>query len=227
MKILAYVEAERLELIFILDTHPHADHFLRRFLSEGTNRRSNRIGAHIGDVQKLWKDIYNLARSRDRWFAMDRLFAHATVSRSARSARVCCSRLGHTLASVTYVIGDAAFIHDTLFMPDSGTARGPIFRAAMRGCSGRRSRTFSLFRSTRPLHRPRLSAPAAASRSGKAPSQSKKGSNLHITGKSETEFVALRDARDHMLRCRSSSSMPCRSISRRAPPEPEDNGVAI
>src|SRR5690606_16203259 len=108
---------------WILDTHPHADHFsAAQYLKERTGAPTA-IGDRIVEVQKLWKSIYNLrdfpadGRQWDKLFADGESFRVGTID-----ARVMLSP-GHTLASITYVVGDAAFVHDTLFMPDSGTAR--------------------------------------------------------------------------------------------------------
>jgi glyoxylase-like metal-dependent hydrolase (beta-lactamase superfamily II) len=121
--ILHYIEDEKLELQWILDTHPHADHFSgAAYLKENTGSPVA-IGAEIVKVQALWRKIYNmpeLATDGSQW---DRLFhdgEHFQIG--DMKCRVLHSP-GHTLASVTYLVGDAAFIHDTLFMPDSGSAR--------------------------------------------------------------------------------------------------------
>ena len=121
--ILHYIEDEKLELQWILDTHPHADHFSgAAYLKENTGSPVA-IGAEIVKVQALWRKIYNmpeLATDGSQW---DRLFhdgEHFQIG--DMECRVLHSP-GHTLASVTYLVGDAAFIHDTLFMPDSGSAR--------------------------------------------------------------------------------------------------------
>ena len=85
---------------------------------------STGIGERVVEVQKLWKAIYNLPDGvpvdGSQW---DRLFADGerfTVGEMEVSVLL---SPGHTLSSVTYVMGNAAFVHDTLFMPDSGTAR--------------------------------------------------------------------------------------------------------
>jgi glyoxylase-like metal-dependent hydrolase (beta-lactamase superfamily II) len=81
------------------------------------------IGAHVVDVQKIWSQIYNWPELRVDGSQWDRLFADGeTFSIGNLEAGVMYAP-GHTLASITYVTGDAAFVHDTLFMPDSGTAR--------------------------------------------------------------------------------------------------------
>ena len=74
-------------------------------------------------MQKLWRDIYNIADFPTDGKQWDRLFAAGDTFKIGQlPARVMFSP-GHTLASITYVIGDAAFIHDTIFMPDTGSAR--------------------------------------------------------------------------------------------------------
>ena len=120
---LAYIAEQGLTLDWILDTHPHADHFsAAAYLKRKTGVRTA-IGAEVVKVQALWREIYampELAVDGSQW---DTLFADGErFAIGSLDCRVMHSP-GHTLASITYVIGDAAFIHDTLFMPDSGSAR--------------------------------------------------------------------------------------------------------
>ncbi|KFB09250.1 MBL fold metallo-hydrolase [Nitratireductor basaltis] len=121
--ILAYIKEEGLEVEWVLDTHPHADHFSSaRYLKEKTGAPTA-IGEKVVEVQKLWKGIYNWPDFPADGSQWDKLFAEGEQFKVGNiEARVLFSP-GHTLASITYVIGDAAFVHDTLFMPDSGTAR--------------------------------------------------------------------------------------------------------
>jgi glyoxylase-like metal-dependent hydrolase (beta-lactamase superfamily II) len=110
-------------LEFVLDTHPHADHFsAASYLRDRTGVPIG-IGEKIVDVQKLWNNIYNRPDSPTDGSQWDRLFSNGeTFTAGSFDISVIFSP-GHTMASVTYLIGDAAFVHDTLFMPDSGTAR--------------------------------------------------------------------------------------------------------
>lgn len=121
--ILEYVRSEGLDVHWILDTHPHADHFSASSYIKTLTGAPTAIGARITEVQQLWQSIYvwpELATDGSQW---DVLFGHGDQFKiGALDAQVLHSP-GHTLASITYVIGDAAFVHDTLFMPDSGTAR--------------------------------------------------------------------------------------------------------
>ncbi len=122
-EILAYVAEQGIEIVWILDTHPHADHFSAApYLAEklGAPRA---IGEKVTGVQKLWQDLYHLPDLPTDGRQWDRLFADGdefTVGEIP--VRVMFSP-GHTLASITYVAGDAAFVHDTLMKPESGTSR--------------------------------------------------------------------------------------------------------
>jgi glyoxylase-like metal-dependent hydrolase (beta-lactamase superfamily II) len=120
---LADIEKRKLTIDWILDTHPHADHlsalgYLKDKLGAPTG-----TGEKVVEVQKLWRDIYNITDFPTDGRQWSRLFADGeTFSIGALPARVMFSP-GHTLASITFVVGDAAFVHDTLFQPDTGSAR--------------------------------------------------------------------------------------------------------
>jgi glyoxylase-like metal-dependent hydrolase (beta-lactamase superfamily II) len=117
------IERRKLTIDWILDTHPHADHFSAAAYLKDRLGAPTAIGEHIIDVQKLWRDIYNEPDFPVDGKQWDRLFADGdTFSIGAVPVRVMHSP-GHTLASITYVAGDAAFVHDTLFQPDTGSAR--------------------------------------------------------------------------------------------------------
>jgi glyoxylase-like metal-dependent hydrolase (beta-lactamase superfamily II) len=224
-EILDHVAKEGLTVEWILDTHPHADHFSAAHYLKGRTGAPTAIGAKVVEVQKLWKDIYNwpaLPADGSQW---DRLFeAGDTFTIGNIPAKVLFSP-GHTLASVTYVVGDAAFVHDTLFMPDGGTAR-----ADFPGGSASR-----LYRSITEI----LSLPDATriftghdyQPGGRAPRwestvAEQKAANTHMSKcGTEAEFVALREARDRTL------PMPKLilhalqvNINGGRLPEPEDNG---
>ncbi|MFC0269656.1 MBL fold metallo-hydrolase [Kushneria aurantia] len=122
-ELLAYIEREGLTPTWILDTHPHADHFsAARYLHEQTGAPTA-IGRSIVEVQKLWKELYHwpeLAVDGSQWH---HLFDDGERFELGEMEVKVMHSPGHTLASVTYLIGDAAFVHDTLFQPDFGTAR--------------------------------------------------------------------------------------------------------
>ena len=122
-RILKLIAEKGYEVEWILDTHPHADHLSAADYLKGKTGAPTAIGAKVVEVQKLWKGFYNWPDFPADGSQWDRLFeAGDTFTVGTIPAKVMFSP-GHTLASVTYVIGDAAFVHDTLFVPDSGTAR--------------------------------------------------------------------------------------------------------
>ncbi|MFH0303302.1 TIGR01244 family sulfur transferase, partial [Bradyrhizobium sp. 31Argb] len=106
--ILRYVAEEKLTVQWILDTHPHADHFsAAHYLHEKTGAPTA-IGAHVVDVQLLWQSIYNWPELKTDGSQWDHLFENGErFTIGSLDARVLFSP-GHTLASITYVIGDAA-----------------------------------------------------------------------------------------------------------------------
>jgi len=121
--LLAEIAKRGLKVEWILDTHPHADHFSSAVYLKEKLGVPTAIGERITEVQKLWKGIYNLPDFPADGSQWDKLFADGdTFTVGSLKARVMHSP-GHTLCSITYVIGDAAFIHDTLFQPDYGSAR--------------------------------------------------------------------------------------------------------
>ncbi|WP_126977669.1 MBL fold metallo-hydrolase [Frigidibacter oleivorans] len=121
----AYVRDSGITLDWILDTHPHADHFSAApILSERFGGVPRAIGDQVPRIQRLWQEIYGWTEDEtpgpevwDRLFAAGDRFMVGEVP-----VRVLFSP-GHTLASVSYVAGDAAFVHDTLMKPASGTSR--------------------------------------------------------------------------------------------------------
>lgn len=196
--ILDYVRAQGLTVEWILDTHPHADHFsAAHYLKQKTGARTA-MGERITDVQALWKDIYNwpeLATDGSQW---DHLFANGdTFKIGSIDARVLFSP-GHTLASITYVIGDAAFIHDTLFMPDGGTARADFPGGDAEALWHSIQDILALPNETR-LFTGHDYQPNGRTPRWESTVAEQKASNPHIAGVSRQDFVALRSKRDKTL----------------------------
>lgn len=196
--ILDYVRDRGLTVEWILDTHPHADHFSAAHYLQQKTGAQTAIGARVVDVQALWKGIYHwpeLPADGSQW---DRLFADGDSFKiGSIDARVLFSP-GHTLASVTYVIGDAAFIHDTLFMPDSGTARAD-FPGGDAHALWRSIRTILTLPEETRLFTGHDYQPNGRSPRWESTVLEQKSSNPHIAGVSEEEFVALRVRRDSTL----------------------------
>ena len=121
--VLDLVARERLEVAWVLDTHPHADHMMASaWLREQTGAPSA-IGTRVAEIAGLWQQIYQMPDAFDVERDFDRLFAEGDSFRIGElEAKVWLSP-GHTLGSITYLVGDAGFVHDTLMYPDSGSSR--------------------------------------------------------------------------------------------------------
>jgi glyoxylase-like metal-dependent hydrolase (beta-lactamase superfamily II) len=198
-RLLAFVRERGYALAFILDTHPHADHFSAAGYLKAKTGAPTAIGAKVTAVQALWKDFYNWPDFPADGSQWDRLFADGEAFRlGSLDARVMHSP-GHTLASVTYVIGDAAFVHDTLFMPDSGTARcdfpGGSAPALWRSIQA----ILALPDETR-LFTGHDYEPGGRPARWESTVAEQKATNIHLTTyPSEAAFVAAREARDRTL----------------------------
>lgn len=196
--ILRYVEQEGLTVEWILDTHPHADHFSAAHYLKQKTGAPTAIGAHVVNVQKLWQGIYNWPEMKTDGSQWDRLFeAGDTFKVGSVDARVLFSP-GHTLASVTYVIGDAAFVHDTVFMPDSGTARADFPGGSARALWASIQEILALPDETR-LFTGHDYQPGGRSPRWESTVGEQKLLNPHLAGVDEARFVALREARDRTL----------------------------
>ncbi|NBB71674.1 MAG: MBL fold metallo-hydrolase [Alphaproteobacteria bacterium] len=199
-EVLAYVEAEGLDVVWLLDTHPHADHFIAAPYLQSKLGAPRGIGAMVTGVQELWRAIYDLGDDfpidGSQW---DRLFADGDgFALGELTGRVLFTP-GHTLASISYVIGDAAFVADTLMMPDSGTSRADF----PGGDAGR------LYDSIQRLLRlpddTRVFVGHDYAPNGREPRcestvKVQRESNLHLEGGvSKADYVRLRTARDATL----------------------------
>jgi glyoxylase-like metal-dependent hydrolase (beta-lactamase superfamily II) len=199
-ELLAYVESERYALEWILDTHPHADHFSAAGYLKDRTGVPTAIGEKVVEVQKLWKGIYNLPEAfptdGSQW---DRLFADGErFTIGAMDGEVLFTP-GHTLASIAYRVGDAAFVHDTIFMPDGGTARADFPGGSARALWTSIQRIMALPDDTR-LFTGHDYMPGGREPRWESTVARQRAENVHITkARTEEEFVALREKRDRTL----------------------------
>ncbi len=120
---LSLVEENGLDLERILDTHPHADHMMASAWLRTRTGKPNAIGEKTKDIAALWRDFYHMPGGLQAEDHFDDFFTDGdTFKIGTLNFRVMLSA-GHTLGSVTYVAGDAAFAHDTLMYPDTGSSR--------------------------------------------------------------------------------------------------------
>lgn len=122
-QVLDLVREHGLEVEWVLDTHPHADHVMASAQLKARTGAPNAIGEKVQDIAKIWAEIYNLPDAFDPARDFDRLFAEGEIFQIGDLEVKVMLSPGHTLGSITYVCGDAAFTHDTLMQPDVGTSR--------------------------------------------------------------------------------------------------------
>jgi glyoxylase-like metal-dependent hydrolase (beta-lactamase superfamily II) len=226
--LIAYVKGQRLTVDWLLETHAHADHLSAApYLKEKLGGRIA-IGEHIKTVQQTFKKVFNAEpgfATDGRQF--DHLFKDGEKFRIGNLEGVVMHTPGHTPACLTYVIGDSAFIGDTLFMPDYGTARcdfpggdaATLYRSIRRVLSLPPETRLFMCHDYQPGGRPvKWQTTVAEERAG----------NIHVRdGVGEAEFVAMRTARDKTLEM-PVLILPAVQINMRAGrfPPPDDNGVS-
>ncbi|MBE9636639.1 MBL fold metallo-hydrolase [Salipiger mangrovisoli] len=197
--LIAYVQEAGIEITHILDTHPHADHFSAAPYIKSQIGGTTAIGEHVSKVQKLWQGIYNLPDLPTNGAQWDVLFADGDEFMvGGIPVRVIFSP-GHTLASITYVAGDAAFVHDTFMMPDSGTSRADFPGGSSGDLYASLMRILTLPEDTR-LYVGHDYAPEGRAAQCCATVAEHKARNIHLRGRpSEAEYRATRDQRDATL----------------------------
>jgi len=197
--LLKEIERRKLTVDWILDTHPHADHFSAASYLKEKLGAPIAIGAKIVEVQKLWRDIYNTPDLPVDGSAWDRLFAAGdTLTVGSLKGSVMFSP-GHTLASITYVFGDAAFVHDTLFQPDYGTARADFPGGSANALYDSIQAILALPDDTR-LFTGHDYQPGGREPKWESTVAEQRQSNPHIKGGiTRAEFIAQREKRDSTL----------------------------
>jgi glyoxylase-like metal-dependent hydrolase (beta-lactamase superfamily II) len=212
---------------WVLETHAHADHLTAAPYVRAQLGGELGIGANIPTVQETFRAIYNLGAdfaSDGRQF--DRLFADGEeFSIGGVTARVMATP-GHTPACITYVMGDSAFIGDTMFAPDYGTARCDFPGGDARQLYRSIQRILALPPETR-LYQCHDYPPDGREPTPCATVAQQRVDNVHLAGKSEAAFVAMREARDKTLDM-PALLLPAVQVNIRAGalPTPEANGVS-
>jgi glyoxylase-like metal-dependent hydrolase (beta-lactamase superfamily II) len=226
-KVAAFVRSQTLTVQWILETHAHADHLsAAHYLQRGLGGRIG-IGAHIGTVQKVFKQIFNLGPE----FVPDGsqfgyLFKDGERFRIGTLEAEALFVPGHTPADMAYKIEDAVFIGDTLFMPDVGTARCDFPGGDARTLYRSIHRLLALPDDTR-LFMCHDYPPPGRAVSWECTVAEQRAGNVHVMdGVSEDAFVQMREARDAMLDM-PVLILPAIQINIRAGalPAAEDNGV--
>ena len=199
--VLAEVARQELRVEWVLETHVHADHLSAMpYIARRTGARMG-IGSRIDEVQRVFGKVFNAGTS----FQMDgsqfdTLFADGeTFAIGTMPARVIHTP-GHTPACVTYVVGDAAFVGDTLFMPDYGTARCDFPGGSAEELYASIHKVLSLPDETRLFLCHDYKAPGRDAFCWETTVAAEKAANVHVGGgRSREEFVAFRTERDAKL----------------------------
>ena len=200
-RILEWIDSASLEIELILETHVHADHLTAApYLRERTGAKVA-IGANITVVQETFGTFFNADESFKRdGSQFDLLLKDGDRFMVGDIEAVAMHTPGHTPNCMVYAIGDAAFVGDTLFMPDYGTARCDFPGGDARTLYRSIQRIFALPAETRLFMCHDYKAPGRNQYAWETTVTEERASNLHVhQGVSEDEFVQMRRARDGTL----------------------------
>ncbi|MFG6416905.1 MBL fold metallo-hydrolase [Roseateles sp. DC23W] len=227
-RLLEHLREQDLTVQWILETHAHADHLsAAHWLQQQVGGRIA-IGEHIREVQATFRKLYNLERGfLPDGSQFDHLFQDGEAFHIGELKAQALLVPGHTPADMAYVVGDAVFVGDTLFMPDVGTARADFPGGDARTLYASVQRILAMPPQTRVFvchdYPPTQRAPAWESTVA-----DQRAGNIHVRhGISEQAFIAMRQTRDATLDV-PTLILPSIQVNIRAGrlPAPEDNGVA-
>jgi len=225
--LIAYVKDSKLSVDWILETHVHADHLSSAPHVKGELGGTTAIGAHVTAVQDVFKGIFNIEGLAVNGSQFDHLFADGDTFKVGNiDARVIATP-GHTPACVTYAIGDSAFVGDTLFMPDFGTARTDFPGGSAEQLYASIHKILALPDDTRLFMCHDYKALGRDVFAWESSVAEQRESNIHINDQvSEADFISMREGRDSQLGM-PKLLMPSIQVNIRAGqlPEAEDNGI--
>ncbi len=225
--IIAHVRGERLTVEWLLETHVHADHLSAApYLQQELGGKIG-IGDQITVVQNTFGKVFNAGTEFQRdGSQFDRLFREQDRFEIGGLSGFVLHTPGHTPACLTYVIGDTAFVGDTLFMPDYGTARCDFPGGSAETMWESVQKILSLPSNTRIFVGHDYKAPGRDDYAWETTVAEEQAENVHVAGKTREEFVALREARDATL-AMPKLIIPSIQVNMRAGrmPRAEDNGA--
>ena len=227
-QVLAYLREHQLQVQWILETHAHADHLsAARYLQQQAGGRIA-IGEHIRDVQAVFKKLYNLERNfLPDGSQFDHLFQDGETFRIGEVEATALLVPGHTPADMAYLVDDAVFVGDTLFMPDVGTARADFPGGDAHTLYRSIHRILALPPETR-MYVCHDYPPKGRAAQWETTVAEQRAKNIHVRdGIDESAFVAMRQARDATLDV-PTLILPSIQVNVRAGalPPADDNGVA-
>jgi glyoxylase-like metal-dependent hydrolase (beta-lactamase superfamily II) len=224
--ILAAAREEGVTVDWLLETHAHADHLSGApFLKKATGAPIV-IGDRIKDVQRVFKDVFNLDYVTADGRPFDKLVGDGETLKLGELQIKVMHTPGHTPACVSYLIGEAVFVGDTMFMPDYGTARADFPGGDARTLYRSIQKLLALPDATRVFLCHDYKAPGRDHYAWETTIGEERTKNPHLK-MSEDEFVAMREGRDKTLEM-PALLLPAVQVNMRGGrmPEPEENGVS-
>ncbi len=225
--VIEFIEANKLLLDIVLETHVHADHLSAAPVLKQRLQAKTAIGDHITAIQEVFTGIFNLDDVATDGSQFDVLLADGDTFPIGNIQAKVMHTPGHTPACVTFVIGDAAFVGDTLFMPDFGTARCDFPGGDAESLYDSIQEIFCLPNETRLFMCHDYKAPGRDEYAWETSVDEQRQNNIHIhDGITKQEFVAFRTGRDSQLGV-PKLIIPSIQVNIRAGdiPDPEANGV--
>lgn len=198
--ILAVAQKRGVKVTQVLETHAHADHLSGApYIKLKTGAKVS-IGEHIRDVQRIFRPVFNATDVSGDGSEFDHLFKDGDRFRIGTLDGEVIHTPGHTPACVSYKIGDAVFVGDTMFMPDYGTARADFPGGDARALYRSIQRILSLPPQTRLFMCHDYKAPGRDAYAWETTVGEERVRNVHVhSGVSEDDFVAMREKRDATL----------------------------
>jgi glyoxylase-like metal-dependent hydrolase (beta-lactamase superfamily II) len=225
--ILAAANEDGLAIEWVLETHAHADHLSGApYIKSKTGARIG-IGEHIKDVQRIFRPVFNAEDLRTDGSDFDWLFADGETFSIGDLVVEVLHTPGHTPADISYKIGDAVFVGDTLFMPDYGTARADFPGGDAHQLYQSIQRLLKLPDETRLFMCHDYKAPGRDEYKWETTVRDEREHNVHLRGGvTEDAFVAMRQSRDATLSA-PTLLLPSIQVNIRAGrfPKAESNGV--
>lgn len=198
--LLTAAAGQDLDIIYVLETHAHADHLSAAHHLREVTGAPVVIGAQITQVQTIFGALFEADDVTHDGAAFDRLVQDGDSLPLGNLSINVLHTPGHTPACVTYVIGDAAFVGDTMFMPDYGTARADFPGGSAHALYGSIRKIFDLPPETRIFVGHDYLPKGRSEFVWETTVADQRAHNVHMhDGISEAEFIAMRTARDKTL----------------------------
>jgi glyoxylase-like metal-dependent hydrolase (beta-lactamase superfamily II) len=226
-KVITHIKEQGLTLVWLLETHVHADHLSGAPYIQQQLGGKITIGDQITQVQDIFGNLFNAEEAFSRnGSQFDHLLAANEELKVGNLSMTALHTPGHTPACMSFLVGDACFVGDTLFMPDYGTARCDFPGGDATTLYESMEKILSLPDATR-LFMCHDYAPGGREYHWESTVAESKATNIHLAGKTKAEFIDMRTTRDAQLSA-PRLLLPSVQVNMRAGhmPPAEDNGIA-